>query len=88
MTTTLDEFEHYIHQTIAACSKKEEIGMLKNEIETLNEELIKSLTKKLNVVRAKQIWQTETRETPKHQSWQNVPLETGIIFVPLPNTQD
>ena len=68
MTTTLDKFEQYIHQAIAACSKKEEIGMLKNEIETLNEEnsklkhymsekeiLIKSLTKKLNEVRAKQI---------------------------------
>ena len=35
---TLDECEHYIHQTIPAYTAKEEIGMLKSEIETLKEE--------------------------------------------------
>ena len=35
---TLDEFEHYIHQAIPAYTEKEEIGMLKSEIETLKEE--------------------------------------------------
>ena len=38
LTATLDEFEHYIHQAIPAYTKKEEIGMLKSEIETLKEE--------------------------------------------------
>ena len=35
---TLDEFEHYIHQATPAYTEKEEIGMLKSEIETLKEE--------------------------------------------------
>ena len=38
MTATLDEFEHYIRQAIPAYTEKEEIGMLKSEIETLKEE--------------------------------------------------
>ena len=38
LMATLDEFEHYIHQAIPACTKKEEIGMLKSKIETLKEE--------------------------------------------------
>ena len=38
MTATLDKFEDYIHQAIPAYNEKEEIGMLKSEIETLKEE--------------------------------------------------
>ena len=38
LMATLDEFEHYIHQAIPAYTEKEEIGMLKSEIETLKEE--------------------------------------------------
>ena len=37
LTGTLDEFKHYIHQAIPAYTEKEEIGMLKSEIETLKE---------------------------------------------------
>ena len=38
MTATLDDFEHYIHQAIPAYTEKEEIGILKSEIEALKEE--------------------------------------------------
>ena len=38
LTATLNEFEHYIHQALPAYTEKEEIGMLKNEIEKLKEE--------------------------------------------------
>ena len=38
LTVPLDEFEQYIHQAIPAYTKKEEIGMLKNETETLKED--------------------------------------------------
>ena len=38
LTATLDESEHYIHQAIPAYTEKEEIGMLKSEIEKLKEE--------------------------------------------------
>ena len=78
---TLDEFEQYVHQVIPAYTEKEEIGMLKSEIETLKEGkiklkhnmtgkeiLLKSLTEKLNKERAKQMGQTETQQTQKHQS--------------------
>ena len=87
LTATLDEFEHYIHQPIPAYTEKEEIGMLKSEIEKLKEEnsklkhdmcekeiLIKHLTETLNEEQAKQMWQTETRQTRKHQSRQIIPL--------------
>ena len=76
LTATLDEFERYIHQAISAYTQQEEIGVLKSEIETLKEEnsklrqdmcekqiLIKRLTETLNVGKAKQKWQTETRQT-------------------------
>ena len=69
MKTTLDDFEHYIHHTVPAYTEKEEIGILKSEIETLNEEnsklkqdmhekeiLIKRLKEALNEEKAKQIW--------------------------------
>ena len=88
LTATLDEFEHYIYQAIPAYTEKEEIGMLKSEIETLKEEnsklkhdmcekeiLIKRLTETLNEEKAKQMWQTEIRQTRKHQSRQNIPLQ-------------
>ena len=81
MTATLDDFEHYIHQAIPAYTEKEEIGILKSEIEALKKEnsklkesmyekkiSIKRLTETLNEEKAKQMWQTETRQTRKHQS--------------------
>ena len=81
LTATLDEFEHYIHQAIPAYTKKEEIEMLKSKIEMLKEEnsklkhdmcekemLIKHLMETLNEEKAKQMWQTETQQTRKHQS--------------------
>ena len=101
VTATLGEFEHYIHQAILAYTEKEEIGMLKTEIEKLKEEnrklkhdtcekemLIKHLTETLNEEKAKQMWQTETRQTRKHQSRQHILLETRNRFAPLQNTQD
>ena len=75
--------------------------MLKSETETLKEEnskrrhdmcekdiSIKRLTKTLNEERAKQKWQTETRQTPTHQSRRNIPLDTRNRFAPFQNTQD
>ena len=101
LTATLDELEHYVHRAILAYTEKEEIGMLKSEIETLKEEnnklrqdtcekeiLTKRLTEILNEEKAKQKWQTETRQTRKHQSCQNIPLHTRNRFPPLKNTQD
>ena len=49
--------------------------------------LIKRLTEELNEEKAKQMWQTEIRQTRKHQSRQNIPLETRNRFAPLQNTQ-
>ena len=99
LKTTLDDFEHYIHNAVPAYTEKEEIGILKSEIKTLNEEnsklkqdmyekeiLIKRLKEALNEEKAKQIWQTETRQTWKHQSQQNIPLGTRNRFAPLQNT--
>ena len=73
LTATLNEFEHYIHQVIPGYTEKEEIGMLKSEIETIEEEnsklrqdmcekeiLIKRLTEILNEEKAKQKCQAET----------------------------
>ena len=37
LTATLDDFELYIHQAVPAYTEKEEIWILKSEIETLNE---------------------------------------------------
>ena len=101
MTTTLDDFEHYIHQAITAYTEKEEIWMLKSEIEMLKEEnsklkhhmsekemLIKRLRETLNEEMAKQMWQTETRQTQRHQSWKNITLEKRNRFPPIQNTQD
>ena len=102
MTATLDDFEHYIHQAIPVYTEKEEIGILKCEIETLKEEnsklkqdmyhkeiLIKHLTETLNEEKAKQMpTNVKTRQTRKHQSRQNIPLETRNRFAPLQNTQD
>ena len=42
----------------------------------------------MNEERAKQMWQTEPPQTWKHQSRQNVPLETRNRFAPFQNTQD
>ena len=85
MTATLDECEHYIHQAVPAYTEKEEIGMLKSKIETLKEEnsklghdmcekgiLTKRLTETLNKEKAKQKWQTETRQTRKDQCRQKI----------------
>ena len=101
LTATLDEFKHYIHQAIPAYTEKEEIGMLKSEIETLKEGnsklkhdmcekeiLIKRLTETLHEEKAKQMWETETRQTRKHQFPQHIPLDTKNRFAPLQNTQD
>ena len=80
LTTTLDEFEHYIHEAIPAYTEKEEIGMLNSEIETLEEEnsklrhnmcqkeiLIKHLTEILNEesMADRKQKQTETGQTQK-----------------------
>ena len=96
LTATLDELEHYIRQAIPAYTEKEEIGMLKSEIETLKEEnsklrqdicekdiSIKHLTETINEEKDKQKWQTETRQTLKHQSRQNIPVDTRNRFAPL-----
>ena len=68
--------------------------MLKSEIETLKENSklrhdmfqkdisIKRLTETLNEERAKQKWQTETRQTL------NTPFDMKNRFAPLQNTQD
>ena len=101
LTATLNEFEHYIHQAIPAYTEKGKIEMLKSEIKTLKEEnskvkhdmcekeiLIKRLAETLSEEKAKQMWQTETQQTRKHQSRQNMPLETRNRFAPLQNTQD
>ena len=101
LTATLNEFEHYIHQAIPAYTEKGKIDMLKSEIKTLKEEnskvkhdmcekeiLIKRLAEILSEEKAKQMWQTETQQTRKHQSRQNMPLETRNRFAPLQNTQD
>ena len=50
--------------------------------------LLKRLTETSNEEKTKQIWQAETRQTRKHQSRQNIPLETRNRFAPLQNTQD
>ena len=101
LTATLNEFEHYIHQAIPAYTEKGKIEMLKSEIKTLKEEnskvkhdmcekeiLIKRLAEILSEEKSKQMWQTETQQTRKHQSRQNMPLETRNRFAPLQNTQD
>ena len=101
LTATLDEFEHCIRQTIPTFTEKEEIGMLKSEIETLKEEnsklrhdmyekdiSIKRLTETLNEEMDNRKWQTETRQPLNHQSRQNIPLDTRNRFAPLQNTQD
>ena len=49
---------------------------------------IKRLTETLNEERAKQKWQTETRQMLKHQSYRNMPLDTRNRFSPLQSTQD
>ena len=48
-------------------------------------EILKHLTETLNEEKAKQKWQTETRQTQKDQSRQNIPLDTRIRFAPLQN---
>ena len=101
MTASLGEFDHYIHQAIPAYTEKEVTGMQKSEIETLKLEnsklrqdmcekeiLMKRLTETLNEEKAKQKWQTESRQRRKHQSRQNVPLDTINRFAPLQNIQD
>ena len=80
LTTTLDEFEHYIHEAIPGYTEKEEIGMLNSKIETLEEEnsklrhnmcqkeiLIKHLTETLNEesMADRKQKQTETGQTQK-----------------------
>ena len=65
--TTLDEFD--IHRAISAYTNKE-IGENNKQKHDMKEEeiLIKHLTGKLNKESVKQIWQTEIRQTRKHQS--------------------
>ena len=46
------------------------------------------MTETLNEEKAKQIWETETQQTRKHQYQQNIPLETRNRFAPLQNTQN
>ena len=100
LSVTLEEFQNYIHQAIQAYTENKEIGILKREIDTLKEEhsklrndmcekevLIKLLTETLNGKKTKQKWQTETRQTRKHESRQNIPLDTRNRFAPLRNTQ-
>ena len=80
LMTTLDEFEHYIHEAIPGYTEKEEIGMLNSKIETLEEEnsklrhnmcqkeiLIKHLTETLNEesMADRKQKQTETGQTQK-----------------------
>ena len=50
--------------------------------------LIKRLTETSNEERVKQKWQTETRQMLKHQSHQNIPLDTRNRFTPLQNTRN
>ena len=70
--------------------------MLKNEIETLKEEnknyktryewersINKKSDEKIKRRKGQKMWQTETRQTEKHQSRQNVSLETGNRFAAL-----
>ena len=98
MTVTLDEFEQNIHHAIPVYIDKKEIEI--NEIETLKEEnnklkqdmsekeiLIEILMGNLKELRAKQMWQIETRKTRKHQSRQNVTLQARNRIAPLQNTQ-
>ena len=98
LTASLGEFDHYIHQAIPAYTEKEVTGTQKSEIETLKEEnnklrqemcekeiLKKRLTETLNEEEAKQKRETETRQRRKHQSRQNIPLDTINRFAPLQN---
>ena len=50
--------------------------------------LIKHLTKTLKEEKAKQQWQTETRQTRKNQFRQNLQLDTRNRFAALQNTRD
>ena len=50
--------------------------------------LIKHLTKTLKEEKAKQKWQTETRQTRKNQVRQNLQLDTRNRFAALQNTRD
>lgn len=96
LMTNPDEFEQYIHHAITAYSKKEEIRKLKSKIQKLQEEsskvkhdtsdtkiLVRSITGELNQKRTKVMWQAETWKTQKHQTWQNILLQTRNRFVPL-----
>ena len=95
LTATLNEFEHCIQQAIPAYTKKKR-NRNTSEIETLKEEnnklrhdmcekeiLTKRLTETLNEEKAKQKWQKETRQIRKHQSPQNIPLDTRNRFAPI-----
>ena len=92
-------FEHYIYQAIPAYTEKREIGMLKSEVETLKEQnsklrhdmCEKEILKYDGEIKRRkdqQKWKTETRQTRKDQSRQNIPLDTRNSFVPLQNTRD
>ena len=50
--------------------------------------LIKHLTKTFKEEKAKQKWQTETRQTRKNQFRQNLQLDTRNRFAALQNTRD
>ena len=50
--------------------------------------LIKHLTKTLKEEKAKQKWQTKTRQTRKNQFRQNLQLDTRNRFAALQNTRD
>ena len=75
--------------------------MLKSKIKTLKEEnskikhdmsekkiLVKRLTETLNEEKAKQMWQTKTRQTQKHHSRQIIILEMRSRFAPIQNTKE
>ena len=66
---------------------KEENNKLRHDMGE-EEILIKHPTETLNKEKGKQKWQTETRQTRKDQSHQNIPLDTRNRFASLQNTRD
>ena len=90
MTATLDEFEHYIHKATPADTEKDCNTKRRKLSHDMCEEkiLIKHLTKTLKEEKAKQKWQTETRQTRKNQFRQNLQLDTRNRFAALQNTRD
>ena len=88
LTATLDKLEHYIHKAIPAYTEKDCNAKRRKLRHDMCEKkiLIKHLTKTLKEEKAKQKWQTETRQTRKDQFRQNLPLDTRNRFAALQNT--